>query len=114
MTLRLAPRTWVIAAALLQAQAATAADVCVDLPGQVSLECLNAELATLAERSSEKQEWAPPLAGASAPDSPTAAGLYNQTATRIRMGSSFGVSVYPHRPQQIFRPPLPILQQQPR
>lgn len=112
MSLRPVLPTFAIVAALLQAQAANAAAVCVDLPGEVSIDCLNTELATLAERSADKPQWAPPLAGASAPDSPTAAGLYNQTATRIRMGSAFGVSVYPHRPQQFYRPPL--LQQQPR
>lgn len=111
MSLRPALRSLAIVAALLPAQAANAAEVCVDLPGEVSIACLNAELATLAARSSEKQDWAPPPAGASAPDSPTAAGLYNQTATRIRMGSAFGVSVIPHRPQQFYRPPL---LQQPR
>ncbi|EIT69436.1 hypothetical protein WQQ_30180 [Hydrocarboniphaga effusa AP103] len=106
MSLRPALRGLAIVAALLQAQAANAADVCVNLPGDVSIACLNAELATLAERSADQRQWAPPLAGASAPESPTAAGLYNQTATRIRMGSSFGVSVIPHRPSQYYRPPL--------
>jgi hypothetical protein len=69
--------------------------------------CVNAELAALVARQRPAQQLFDDVVDASLPQTPTAQGLFNQTAMRIRMGSNFGHSVYPQRPAPAsFRPPL--------
>jgi hypothetical protein len=68
-----------------------------DLTADARYACLNAELAALAARQRHQQTVLDSVATASLPQSPTAQGLFSQTAMRIRMGNTFGRSVYPQR-----------------
>lgn len=98
-----------LACAAPDAPAQIPSRICVDLPASPSLDCLNDELRELADQSSAGRQGLPELAGTEAPHAPTAAGLYNQTATRIRMGNSFGQSVFPQRPPRFYTSPLPVM-----
>ena len=69
-----------------------------DADENVSYGCLNSELAALVARQSHQQNVQRIVVTAATPQTPTGQGLYNQTATRIRMGNNFGRSVYPQRP----------------
>jgi hypothetical protein len=77
-----------------------------DEAAHVSYDCLNAELTALVARQHNPQSVLRTVVSQSVPRTPTAQGLYNQTATRIRMGGNFGISVYPHRPSPNTRNPL--------
>ncbi|AYV47985.1 hypothetical protein CFHF_10890 [Caulobacter flavus] len=90
------------------------ATVCVkvDIAGERAgdVECAAAQLQEAA-RLAQSQARGPldvSVVGARSPDIRT--GVASQTATRQRLGSSFGVSVHPQRPS---RPPLPTRPGQP-
>lgn len=91
----------------------TSANLCVE--AQVAgepvtgsrLDCLNAELARQARDGQGKQRLLELAVRQSLPTAPTELGLYNQTATRFRLGTGFGHSVYPQRPVPVFRNSLP-------
>lgn len=90
------------------------ATVCVkvDIAGERAgdVECAAAQLQEAA-RLAQSQARGPldvSVVGARSPDIRT--GVTSQTATRQRLGSSFGVSVHPQRPS---RPPLPTRPGQP-
>jgi hypothetical protein len=101
-----------MSAALLAAASSARAEpaqICVEIPDAAPLDCLNAELAAIAEQAAAARQDLPQPDAARPPDSPTAAGLYNQTAMRIRMGTAFGVSVFPQRPTHYYTSPLPVM-----
>ena len=74
----------------------------------VSYDCLNSELAALVTRQGHQQNVQRMAVSSATPNTPTGQGLYNQTATRIRMGNTFGRSVYPQRPPARTAPSPPI------
>jgi len=70
------------------------------------LNCLNQDLAHEAARQADRQAQLQAVVGNSLPSSPTGQGLFNETATHERLGTSFGHSVYPQRPPVQFTNPL--------
>ncbi len=96
---------WLRAIPLLAGLAATnvaarsedaAPGTCVDVQigDQRFYDCLNSHLRAVASARRPGLPEMPNAAGISAP----AAGLFNQAATRERMGTAFGLSVTPQRP----------------
>jgi hypothetical protein len=68
--------------------------------------CLNAELAAVVDDQAARNVELQRVVAGTAPASAPAMGLYNQAATRERLGSSFGHSVVPQRPPQVYSNPL--------
>ncbi len=87
-----------------------ATDVCVDVKigndRSRYYDCLNGQMRQQAAHQANQQAVTQDAVSNSQPHSPTQMGLYNQAATRERLGSSFGHSVVPQRPQQKFVNPL--------
>ncbi len=87
-----------------------AADVCVDVKiGEDHsryFDCLNRQMQRQTDNQANQQAVTQAAIANSQPQSPTQQGLYNQAATRERLGSSFGHSVVPERPKQNFVNPL--------
>lgn len=86
------------------------ADVCIDVKiGEDHsryYDCLNRQMQRQTDNQANQQAVTQAAIANSQPQSPTQMGLYNQAATRERLGSSFGHSVVPERPQQTFVNPL--------
>jgi hypothetical protein len=81
-------------------------DVRIGKAGGDRFDCLNAEMAQEADRAGGQQQVVQSIVDASLPSAPTRLGLYNQTATRERLGGNFGHSPYPQRPVYQSRNPL--------
>jgi hypothetical protein len=62
------------------------------------LKCLNQDIAAEAQHQAEHQQLQQQTVDGGPPSSPTALGLYNQTATRQRLGRNFGHSARPPQP----------------
>lgn len=81
--------------------------VTVDIAGHRAghLECATDRLQAAADTAQAQTRSAieTPVIGAGSPDVQT--GVANQTATRLRMGNSFGTSVQPQRPGRPAYPP---------
>ncbi len=97
--------SWVLAAGLLVSTAARAADppggeqqACVDVAvgSAQSYACLNQELGAMAARQPRPSSANSAPVSAFSPGNVT--GQFNESATRNRLGSSFGRSVTPERP----------------
>ena len=69
-------------------------------------DCLNAQLAQQANQAGGGQSAMQAAVGASQPSSPTQLNLYNQAATRERLGGNFGKSPLPLRPSTVYHDPL--------
>ncbi len=107
-----------IAMALLGLQPANAAeagdpassDVCVGVgiggspPDQLA--CLNARLRRSAAAAQQQAAEVSDLAGSAARSSGPALNIFNETATRERLGDAFGHSPFPQRPRQTYDNPL--------
>jgi hypothetical protein len=97
---------------------AAVADAAADGPGRPcinvqvgdarapDLACLNAELALSVEDQLRRNAALQVMVEGVAPSSPTSQGLYNQAATRERLGDSFGHSVIPQRPSPVYINPF--------
>ena len=76
--------------------------VCVDVRiGNEStgyLDCINAELRDVVAQQQGRQQVTQMAVQGSMPSAPSQVGVYNEAATRERLGTSFGNSVIPQRP----------------
>ncbi len=92
------------------AQADTGSDICVGVKiGNEAvdpLKCLNARLQAKVSTERKQTEQTGSLLGSAASQPPTADNLYNDTATRERLGDNYGKSPYPERPVRSFPSPL--------
>ena len=99
-----------VLAALAPAGAAEPGRSCVTVQdagaSSTDFNCLNAELAAVVDDQAARNASLQLVVDAAAPASAPAMGLYNQAATRERLGSSFGHSVIPQRPPQVYSNPL--------
>ena len=81
--------------------------VAVDIAGHRvgHLDCASQRLEAAARTAQAQTRSAidAPVVSATSPDVQT--GVANQTATRQRMGNTFGTSVHPQRPNRVFAPP---------
>ena len=69
-------------------------------------DCLNQELKTDVVKARRQSEQLAEIRAHTGPQTDNEMGLYNQAATRMRMGKNFGNSAFPQRPTRSFNAPL--------
>lgn len=107
-------RLWPLTALLLSlpAMGETAPAPCVEVriggDRAFDWQCLNARLSQQVETEKTRQAQGAAALAASQPSGSTELNLFDEAATAQRLGSSFGHSVIPERPVEIFRNPLEV------
>ena len=69
-------------------------------------DCLSQELKTDVVKARRQREQLAEIRAHTGPQTDNEMGLYNQAATRMRMGNNFGNSAFPQRPTRQFNAPL--------
>lgn len=71
-------------------------------------DCLNQDLERQVRAQQGRMQQLDSVRENSRPDTDPALGLYNQAATRMRMGNTFGQGVRPQRPPVEYHSPFPV------
>ena len=95
---------------MLSAPAAYAAGPCVSVEinddAADYYDCLNSDLQAQVSQSEKRRSQLKIIQQNSRPQTDTEMGLYNNAATRMRMGGNLGNSAFPQRPTRTFNSPL--------